>query len=365
MTGIWRWGSRLPDVAKTAHITLGEGDTPLIDVSRSFGSLFNGATVLLKAEHLNPTGSFKDRVAAVAAGLVVSLGLQGAVGTSSGNGGAAIAAYAAAAGFPAVLLTLPDAPAAKLRQIRAAGARVLPVEGLGYDARNTRMVAEEVTRIARDQRWLAFLTGGRFAAEIMTGAKTIAYELAEQVPHASVVYAPVGGGGLAASLARGYDDLDPVLRPTLRFVQPRGNATVRAALNGEHEDSQARSTTNISGLQVAILFDDVTHALRTEKDALVEIDDDDAATAQALLASAGVLLERAGATALAGALRDAGRYGPDDTIVAVATGAGWKTPDDFAAPDAAPALLGSVGELSGILGAYGGSLAETGDGRAP
>ena len=62
----------------------------------------------VKCEHLNPTGSFKDRIASVAVSLAVERGLSGLAGTSSGNGGAAAAAYAARAGLPLTLFSLSD-----------------------------------------------------------------------------------------------------------------------------------------------------------------------------------------------------------------------------------------------------------------
>ncbi|MEV4669888.1 PLP-dependent lyase/thiolase [Microbacterium sp. LWO12-1.2] len=320
-------------------------------MSGSLSARFNGARVLLKCEHLNPSGSFKDRIAAVAASLVLARGLTGAIGTSSGNGGAAIAAYAAAAGFPAILLTLPDAPPGKLRQITATGGRLQPFEGLGHDAASTLAVAQTVKAIAAERRWLAFLTGARFAPEIMRGAETIAFELAEQSAEATAVYAPVGGGGLIASLARGYGRLG-ARRPALRAVQPAGNPTVRASLDTDGKSSVDRSSTVLSGLQVAILFDDVRTALSEPRDGLVEIEDDDAQQAQADLARAGILLEPAGACALAGALREADLYDDRDTIVLIATGAGWKTPDDFTSTDrTAVPPLSSVGEVGALLDA--------------
>jgi len=348
MTGLWRWASQLPAIEARNRVSLGEADTPLIDVSESFGSRLNGARVLLKCEHLNPSGSFKDRVAAVAASLVLSRGLTGAIGTSSGNGGAALSAYAAAAGFPAILLTLPDAPPGKLRQITATGGRVQPFEGLGHDAASTLAVAQTITSTARERGWLAFLTGATFAPEIMRGAETIAFELAEQSPAATAIYAPVGGGGLVASLSRGYGRVE-TRRPALRAVQPLGNPTVRASFAGDGI-SLAGSSTTLSGLQVAVLFDDVRHALFADGDGFVEIEDEDARRAQADLARAGILVEPAGACALAGALREAHLYDDRDTIVLIATGAGWKTPDDFgSATHSETPPLRSVDDVAALL----------------
>lgn len=310
----------------TQHcLTLGEGGTPLIDVSAHFSSRIGGARVLVKAEHLNPTGSFKDRIAAVAASIIHERGLRGAVGTSSGNGGAAIATYGAAFGFPVVLLTLPDAPREKLAQIIAAGATMVPVDGLGVDSASTDLVANAVSDRAAQAGWLPFLTGARFAPEIMAGAAAISAELAEQCPEATAVYAPVGGGGLVSSLGRGYDAVEG-RAPRLVAVQPTGSPTVRAALAGR--STIGSSTTSISGLQVAVLFDDVLPWIDGER-GLVEVDDESVAGIQRDLARAGVYVERAGAIALAGAIADAEQFDESDTVIVIATGAGWKQPSDF------------------------------------
>ncbi|MER7273060.1 pyridoxal-phosphate dependent enzyme [Dactylosporangium sp. NPDC000244] len=323
--GIWRFADRLPLADPRHAVSLGEGGTPLLDVTDALG-LPPGVTVHVKAEHLNPTGSFKDRIAAVALSLVRERSLRGVVGTSSGNGGAAAAAYGARAGRPVILLALATAPPEKLVQIRSAGARVYLTDGLGHDPRTTLRVAEEVRASAERHGWLALLTGGRYAPEIMYGARTIAYELAEQAPGTTHVYAPIGGGGLYASLWRGYRDLGGAA-PRLVAVQPSGCPTVRDALAGGPGVLAEPSTTGISGLQVATLFDDdVPAAVADSGGHLTEVTDERVAAAHARLVRLGVSVEPAGATALAGLLADAdaGRLPAGARVVLVATGAGWK-----------------------------------------
>jgi threonine synthase len=93
--GIWRFAHHLPMVDTGARVTLGEGNTPLLAAAGPTLSSLPLASLRFKTEQQNPTGSFKDRIAAVAASLIRQNGLGGAVGTSSGNGGAAMAAYGA------------------------------------------------------------------------------------------------------------------------------------------------------------------------------------------------------------------------------------------------------------------------------
>jgi threonine synthase len=150
------------------------------------------------------------------------------------------------------------------------------------------------------------------------------------MPSATAVYVPVGGGGLLTAIHRGYAEVSeclPIGAPRLVGVQPSGCATLERALKNEPPVVD-RVTTTISGLQVAVLIDadDATAAVRESGGHAVTVEDPEIWEAQQLLARQGVLVEPAGATALAGALADvrARRLGPDDQVVAILSGAGWK-----------------------------------------
>jgi threonine synthase len=330
--GMWRYRERLPLLDPANIVTLGEGATPLVQLPHSgLGSLH------VKCEHLNPTGSFKDRIASVALSVVRERGLTGCVGTSSGNGGAAAAAYAARAGATAALFALADTAEPKLRQIRALGAQVTLVDGLGHDASATDAAATAIAGIAAERGLMPLLTGGRFSPEAMEGATTIAYELADEAPATTAVYVPVGGGGLLSAIARGYTataetataETATSTRPRIVAVQPSGCPTMRPALAGDLTGLKEPCTTTVSGLQVAILFDGLgaLEAITGTGGHLTEVSDEQIAEAQRLLAREhGLLVEPAGATAYAGVLADlaAGRLSTSDKVIVIATGAGYK-----------------------------------------
>lgn len=321
--GVWRYADRLPLLDPAHIVSLGEGGTPL--VSLAAGTL-GVASVAVKCEHLNPTGSFKDRIATVALSIARERGLAGCVGTSSGNGGAAAAAYSARAGLSCSLFALADTAEQKLLQIRAFGATVHLVQGLGHDAAATDTAARTIAALAAEHGLMPILTGGRFSPEAMEGATTIAYEILDEAPHTTVVYAPVGGGGLVSAIGRGLSTAGAATRVVA--VQPAGCPTLRAALDGDHSGLSGPCTTGVSGLQVAILFDGrgAVAAVRDSGGHLTEVTDAEIHAAQRGLAEAGILVEPAGATAYAGALADAaaGRLGPHDQVVLLATGAGYK-----------------------------------------
>lgn len=365
--GMWRYVERLPIGEDTCPVTLGEGDTPLIQLP-VLGRSLGVAGLWLKSEHLNPTGSFKDRIASVGLSIASERRLAGCIGTSSGNGGAAATAYGIRAGKPTYLFVSPGIAELKLAQIKALGAQVWLVPDLASDAAGTERTATIISRAAVERRWFPMLTGGLYSPEAMEGAKTIAFELAEQAGDATVVYVPVGGGGLLASVWRGYVEVSKTLpgrMPRIVAVQPSGCATLREALAGRGLNLPARVTTSVSGLQVSMLFDDAAAAAVTASGgALREVTDEEIWSAQErLVHEEGLLLEPAGATALAGALADGadGRLGREERVIVLGTGSGVKDLDglrrlagDTAAPevrsDLIRTLLGSSDATSSLSG---------------
>ena len=255
--------------------------------------------------------------------------LLGAVGTSSGNGGAAIAAYGARADFPVMLFTVSGIVDGKLQQILAHGARANIVAELGSAFEGVEAVAQTIATMATDEGWLAFLTGGRYAPEAMRGAETIAYELTEQRSTATAVYIPIGGGGLLASIWRGYQRFGlGKLTPRLIGVQPEGCPTLNRALAGTFDPLDGALDTTISGLQVPVLFDfDATTAITDSGGHVVEVTDQQAWDAQRILGRhEGLFVEPAGAAALAGVLADLerGKISADDEVIVILSGAGHK-----------------------------------------
>src|SRR5436305_13935332 len=127
-SGIWRFTEYLPAMQPEHRISLGEGSTPLIDAPR-LAEAAGIARLYLKLDSQNPTGSFKDRGTAVAVAEALARGATHLVEDSSGNAGASAAGYAARAGLRCTIYAPEAAPAAKLRQAEAYGARVVRVAG--------------------------------------------------------------------------------------------------------------------------------------------------------------------------------------------------------------------------------------------
>ena len=113
---LWRYRAALP-MQVDDPITMGEGCTPLL------ARRLHGARGPAKCEWFMPTGSFKDRGASVMLSLLRAQGVRAVLEDSSGNGGAAVAAYAAAGGMQATIMAPASTSPAKTVQMRAHGAR--------------------------------------------------------------------------------------------------------------------------------------------------------------------------------------------------------------------------------------------------
>lgn len=185
--GLWAFAGFLP---VEARVTLGEGMTPLVEAP-TWNAEF-------KLEYVMPTGSFKDRGATVTISRAATLGVERVVDDSSGNAGAAIAAYAARAGIDAEIYVPAGAAERKVRAIERTGARVVEVPGQRGD-----VTAACVSRVEAGGGWYA---SHAWRPSFFAGTGTFAIELAAQrdwsVPDA--VVCPVGHGTLLLGAYRGF-----------------------------------------------------------------------------------------------------------------------------------------------------------------
>ena len=334
--GIWRWADRLPPLDPGARITLGEGETPLVR-SRRIGPSAGLGNLHFKLESTNPTGSYKDRYAAVAISHMVANHQGRCIATSSGNTGSALAAYCAAAGIACRIAILETTPEGKLKQMQAHGAGLVRVRGFGTDADTTRRVFEHLKSTAAEPDAALQISAFAYCPVGMAGVHTIAWELLEQAPGPiDQVYCPAGGGGLTLGVARGFQmALDRKELPSavqVHCVQPEGNDTIATPLrDGLTKARAVKCTTRISGLQVANVIDghDVIDACRASGGTGHVVKDEQVWATQVRLArEEGIFCEPAGAVATAAAIEAArnGRIRPDASIVCLITGSGFKDP---------------------------------------
>ncbi len=190
---MWRYREALP-IEKDEHIvSFDEGFTPLLKTE------INGKPVRIKPENLFPTGSFKDRGASLLISRAKELGIRKIVEDSSGNAGAAVAAYAARAGI-ACDIYVPEATSpAKLAQIRMYGAALHKIPGSRENTARAAMEAAEHHFYA-SHVWNPFF---------FQGTKTCAFEIWEQLGFTApdTLLVPTGHGTLLIGAYLGFRDL--------------------------------------------------------------------------------------------------------------------------------------------------------------
>lgn len=334
---VWRYADRIVAVPPESRITLGEGATPLVE-SRVIGPRAGIGRLLFKIEAGNPTGSYKDRFAAVAISALRAAGRSRCVATSSGNTGTALAAYCARAGIRLDVALVETAPAGKVLPMAAYGARLQRVRGFGLDPAITRHTFARLVEIGGSGDAALEISGYRYSPVGMSGVETIAHELASEAGATGIsldhVFVEAGGGGLTLAVARGFRWLVDHGRlprsPAVHCVQPDGNDTIAGPLRmGADAAREVTCTTAISGLQVPSIVDGdaVIAACRASGGTGHTVADEETFAMQRQLArEEGILCEPAGAVGVAGAVRAAarGELGLHDTVVCLITGAGYK-----------------------------------------
>ncbi len=184
--GLWRYRELLPLRDAANVVTLGEGGTPLIRAT-NLGLMLGRPNLFVKDERQGPTGSFKDRQAALAVSVMKENGLTQAVVASTGNVAISYAAYCARAGIKLYAFLTSLVPAEKMRECALYGAQVVKVTST-YDR------AKELAAQFAAQRGMYFDRGLRSIAAVES-MKTIAYELAEQLAEEGVLAARAGSAG--------------------------------------------------------------------------------------------------------------------------------------------------------------------------
>jgi threonine synthase len=346
-------------VASTALLPpLAVGCTPLLPAARLRQSLAM-PHLWLKDDSRNPSGSTKDRASHLVVAKAREYGLATVACASTGNAATALACVAAAAAVRAVVFVPAAAPPAKLVQIAAYGAVVVPVDG-PYDAAFD-LCAAACERFGWYNRNTAY---NPFTIE---GKKTVALEIAAELApeRADVVVVPTGDGVVVAGLAKGFADLVTAgvlaVMPRLVVVQPDGSAAIARALR-ERRDvvSPLRAARSVADSLVVGVPRNAAMALRevrASEGGGVIVSDAEIVEAIARLARlTGVFAEPAGAAVLPGLERALAErlVDRDERVVLLVTGAGLK---DVAAAGRAvtipPPVAPRLEAVESFLGAEG------------
>lgn len=337
--GMWGYRSLLPLTPGEAPVTLGEGDTPLLETPR-IGRRIGLPNALVKDEAVNPTGSFKARGLAAAITRAVAGGARNFTLPTAGNAGVAAAAYGARAGVSVRVYAPKSTPPVILTQIAASGGDLHLLDGhIGDCGRASRAYAAESG---------AFDLSTLREPYRIEGKKTLGLELAEQfgwsLP-AAIIY-PTGGGTGLIGMWKAFLELrdagwvsSPM--PRMFTVQSSGCApVVRAFETGaDHADPWQDPRTVASGLRVPAPLGDrlMLKALRESGGGAVAVEDADLsqeAREGSRLEGIDFAPEGGASIAAARILRERGVLAPEERVVLFNTGAGWLYRDSTGLPPA-------------------------------
>jgi threonine synthase len=339
---IRRFFDHLPVSRATPIVTLDEGDTPLVFSERL--STEAGASVWLKYEGLNPTGSFKDRGMTLAISKALEEGARAVVCASTGNTSASAAAYAARAGIVcAVLIPEGNVALGKLAQALVHGARVLEVEG------NFDQALELTKEMARAHPVTLVNSVNPYRIE---GQKTAAFEVVEALGRAPDLHLmPVGNAGNITAYWRGYREARAKgwceKLPRMFGFQAEGANPIVIG----HPIEQPKTIATAIRIGNPASWAGATEAARDSEGRISSVRDKEIVEAYRSLAEEGIFVELASAASVAGLrqLHAEGLVPAGATVVCVLTGHGLKDPDWAIAGAPRPQLVPA--DSSAILSA--------------
>jgi threonine synthase len=342
---IERYRDRLPLEDGDPIVTLHEGSTPLVEAPVISERV--GATVYLKLEGANPTGSFKDRGMTVAVSRAKGAGAEAVICASTGNTAASSAAYAARAGLRGAVI-VPEGKIAigKLAQALMHGARVIALRG------NFDQALEIVRELAQSHPIELVNSVNPYRIE---GQKTAAFEVCDELGAAPDALAiPVGNAGNITAWWRGFQEYGTAPRieehdtpPVLYGFQAEGAAPL------VHGHPVAEPETIASAIRIGnpARWEEAMEAVTGSRGRIAAVSDDAILDAYHLLATReGVFCEPASAASVAGLLVH-GLPAPEGgeaprTVVCVLTGHGLKDPDT--ALGKAPAVIGCEPDAAAV-----------------
>jgi len=313
----------LPVTDRTPVITLGEGNTPLIQATRLAKKVAPGVDLYLKFEGANPTGSFKDRGMTMAISKAVEAGARAVMCASTGNTSASAAAYGARAGL-AVYVLIPAGKIAmgKLSQAMMHQATVIQIDG------NFDQALAIVKDLSASHHIELVNSVNPFRIE---GQKTAAMEVCDQLGDAPALHVlPVGNAGNITAYWKGYKEYraanQTTRMPRMMGFQAAGAAPI--VLGHVVEQPQTVATAirigNPASWQAAL------QAVKESSGAIDAVTDEEILQAyQAVAATEGVFCEPASAASVAGVMKLSrqGKLKEGEQVVCTLTGHGLKDAD--------------------------------------
>ncbi|MCP1715759.1 threonine synthase [Methanocalculus alkaliphilus] len=334
---VWRYRELLP--VNIPPVTLQEGGTPLYHLKR-IGEEIGLKNLYAKHEGMNPTGSFKDRGMTLGVSMAIQLNMKMVACASTGNTSASLAAYAARAGIPSVVL-LPSGKVAigKVAQALMHGARVISING------NFDRALEMVHELCISHGIYLLNSVNPYRLE---GQKTIGYEVIDQLGYLpDRIVLPVGNAGNISAVYKGLTEwrdlgwIDTI--PKMTGIQAAGSAPVVRAIQGDLPsvvpDASPETIATAIRIGAPVNGEKALIAIRKTGGIAESVTDEEILSMQRDLARLeGIGVEPASAASVAGIrkLREMGMIDSDEEIVCVVTGHLLKDPQTVIAQCSPP-----------------------------
>lgn len=327
--GMFRYAGRLP---YRTFPTLGEGGTPITEIN-GLESKLGISSVWVKNEGQNPTGSHKDRMSPLVVARAAELKRYPVVAASSGNAGASLAAYAAAAGIPCTIVTTSQLHDAWENAIRITGANIVTATNSLERWELVRKMVENEGAYAATN-FIKPAVGSNFFG--IQGYKTVGYEIVEQMRHnmPTAIVVPCARGDLIWGIWAGLEEarsrrwIENI--PRLYAVEPFPRLTHVLAGHDYRQtfEGDSRLLPSIGG-------DTVTYqtvaAVQSSHGAAVVVSNEEVFKAQADMGERGFYAESSSAVTWAAAskLIKMGLIGEHDRTLLLVTSHGYKGVIDF------------------------------------
>ena len=321
--GMERYAAWMP---YTSWVSLGEGGTSCA----SFPCLADeakAAAIYIKNEGQNPSGSHKDRVSCLAVTRALDVGATEIIAASSGNGGASLALYSAAAGLQCCIVTTPALSPVYRRAIEMTGAEIIT-------APDSLDRWQYVAKMVKERGWFPATNylnppvgSNHFGLD---GLRTIAYELFEELgaDMIDVVLVPTSRGDLIWGLHEGFDQLKAVglIRSVPRLFAIEPFPRISAVLGGEKITGSYPGKTRLTSIGGSTVTYQAIEAIRATGGGAVVVDDKTVARDQIRLARQGCYAELSSAATLTGLeqLLNTQTISPNESAVLIATSSGYK-----------------------------------------
>ncbi len=321
---LWRYREAIPISDDASIVSFGEGMTPLVALNQP---PYNHH---MKLDFISPTGSYKDRGASVLLSKIRELGVENIVEDSSGNAGAAIAAYSALAGIDCTIYCPASTSKGKLAQIALYGAKLKLIDGNRAATTQAVLQATETTYYA-SHNWNPFF---------LEGIKTVAFEIVEQLGWKTPdqVICPVGYGSIYVGLYIGFRELydQKIISnlPCLLGVQSAACSPIYKAYAENKEQIERflqTQETLAEGItsELPIRVQMISEAISETNGAFTIVNDEEIKDGITILAAKGIFVEPTSAV-IVGAFNkfvEDGIIRKGDLTVSILTGSGLKAID--------------------------------------